>query len=775
MDAATPPLVAKHINTAWEYLVEPGPAVPDPEQRRKSRLLAAVLLILLAVIPALAALWVSMHLVTIAELYATLMTWALLLVGYKLRRRVHYETICVLITICSTLVIFGLAAATNAGIDLLVLNYLIMPILFGGLFLSVRSVAVIFLAQLTGMWLLTYIVTGLTFHDALAGPLTFNLITGTIALLTIRYRNVLEDSRQSQLQHNEAELRKSEAAEREQRLLAEAVRDTAAAVASTRDLDIVMARILDNVGRVMPHDWAEISLVEGDNTRIAYCRGWSAEQETKLQSLRLPLTTANVQQMIAENAPLLIAKTDAYPGWVKITPEIQSFLGAPIRVHGILVGFLNLSSAQTGSFTFEHAERLRIFADETAVAIENAQFYNEVQRRADELEQRITERTAELYRAKRHTEAILNNSSDAILVVRGDGTISQVNPAFTALLGYHPEEIVGRAWHVFIKPEPVTEQTFNAIFAAFQPARIEVEVRRKDGPSFSAEAAIAVISRKAEGSTVPDQLVCSLRDISARKLAEEELRRAFEQEKELGELKDRFTAMVSHEFRTPLTVIRMASEMLANYPTQFSEERKIKFLKDIQVQVQYMVELMDDMLTIGKAHANKARCNPVPIDAKAYAETILHQLQPTDIGQHQFNLITRGDLTNIPLDENLLRQVLVNLLSNAIKYSPAGSEICFGVCREADNIIFQVRDQGIGIPIPDQAHIFEPFHRARNVAKIQGTGLGLSVVKANVEMHGGTIAFDSLENVGTTFTVRLPVTSQALTEEIAYAQENLDD
>jgi signal transduction histidine kinase len=100
------------------------------------------------------------------------------------------------------------------------------------------------------------------------------------------------------------------------------------------------------------------------------------------------------------------------------------------------------------------------------------------------------------------------------------------------------------------------------------------------------------------------------------------------------------------------------------------------------------------------------------------------------------------------------------LLSNAIKYSSVGSEVCLGIYRDAAEIIFQIQDRGIGIPEADQAHLFEPFHRAQNAVKMQGTGLGLSVAKANVELHGGVITFDSQEGVGTTFTVRLPVNCQ---------------
>ncbi|MHB8749535.1 MAG: sensor histidine kinase [Aggregatilineales bacterium] len=757
MDATTPPSLAKHLNTPWQRLVEPAPAVHDPEQRRKSRLLAAVLLALLALLPAIDALRASMHLATAAEWYAILATWLLLLGGYLLSRRGYYEAISVVLTISGSLVIFVFAATTNEGLALLVLDYLIIPILFGGLFLSVKGTAAIFLAQVAGIWMLTYLVPRLTFSAVLDGPVTFNLMVGTIALLTMRYRNVLEDSRRSQLQAREAELRKSETAEHEQRLLAEALRDTAAAVVGSLDLDVVMTRILENVGRVVPHDWADISLVEGDTARIGYCRGWSPDEEARIKSVRLPLTISNVQQMLTENAPLLIADTDAYPGWVKITPDIRSFLGTPIRVHSLVIGFLKLSSAQPGFFTAEHAERLRIFADETAVAIEKAQLYNQLQRHAAELEQRITERTAELNRAKRHTEAILNNSSDAILVVRSDGTISQVNLAFTTLLGYQSNEIVNQSWRVFIKPDPAVEQTFSAIFAANQSARFEVEVRRKDGPSFSADAAVGVISQQAEGSAMPDQLVCSLRDISARKRAEEELRRAFEQEKELSELKDRFTAMVSHEYRTPLTVIRMSSGLLEDFPERFSPEKKLKLLRDITAQVNYMVELLDDVLTISKTSAGKIEFNPVRLDIDTFCRDILEQLQLTSGTAHTLQFTNESHSQNACLDEHLLRHILVNLLSNAIKYSPKGGEVRFVVREEAGQITFEVTDQGIGIPAADQARLFEPFHRAKNTGKIQGTGLGLAIVKGNVESHGGTITVKSIEGIGTTFSVCLPI------------------
>jgi signal transduction histidine kinase len=169
-----------------------------------------------------------------------------------------------------------------------------------------------------------------------------------------------------------------------------------------------------------------------------------------------------------------------------------------------------------------------------------------------------------------------------------------------------------------------------------------------------------------------------------------------------------------------------------------------------------MVHLLDDVLTVGKAQAGKMQFKPAPMDVKAFSKAVLEQLRLTDADRHCFTFIANGNLTNVLLDEELLRQILVNLLSNAIKYSPVGSEVCFEILREPDDILFLVKDHGLGIPKADQAHLFEAFHRAKNVAQIQGTGLGLTIVKANVETHGGSMSFDSQENLGTTFTVRLP-------------------
>ncbi len=277
-----------------------------------------------------------------------------------------------------------------------------------------------------------------------------------------------------------------------------------------------------------------------------------------------------------------------------------------------------------------------------------------------------------------------------------------------------------------------------------------------------------------------------------RKQAEGEIRNALDKEKELTELKSRFISMTSHEFRTPLTTIQSSSELLQHYSQKFTEERKLNHLHRIQVSVKHMTKLLDDVLIIGKAEAGKLELNPVPLDLESFCRHLVEELQLNNNKKHeiifncskkienwglgsgnkgetvasQFDKVEASSSQSpVPspqspspcMDEKLLWQILENLLSNALKYSPSGSTVEMALSCFPDRAVFQIRDQGIGIPREDQARLFETFHRATNVGTIAGTGLGLAIVKKCVDIHQGQIAVESEVGVGTTFTVTLPI------------------
>jgi signal transduction histidine kinase len=196
---------------------------------------------------------------------------------------------------------------------------------------------------------------------------------------------------------------------------------------------------------------------------------------------------------------------------------------------------------------------------------------------------------------------------------------------------------------------------------------------------------------------------------------------------------------------------------LKRYNQRWTEEKKLELFQRIEISTRHMTNMLEDILIIGKAESGKLEFKPASLDVLRFCQNILEEFQLGAGSGYQFELVARGSCGMRQLDEKLLRQIIGNLLSNALKYSKPGSTIYFELDCQANGTIFKVRDQGIGIPAEDLPFLFEVFHRAKNVGTIQGTGLGLTIVKRSVDLHGGTIEVESELEAGTTFTVWLPV------------------
>lgn len=263
-----------------------------------------------------------------------------------------------------------------------------------------------------------------------------------------------------------------------------------------------------------------------------------------------------------------------------------------------------------------------------------------------------------------------------------------------------------------------------------------------------------VQSRPTELKDAYDKLLV---EIGKRKQAEEEARNAMVKEKELHELKTRFISLTSHEFRTPLTSILTAAELLQYHNQKLSEDKKLELLQRIQTSVSQMTELLNNVLTIERVEAGKLGFEPVPLDVVKFCSDLVDDLGLGIAAHHYISFSNTIQSKTLNLDEKLLRHILLNLLSNAIKYSPSGSTIDFQLSQSGDEVIFQFKDNGIGIPLDDQSRLFELFHRGKNVGTISGTGLGLAIVKRSVDLHGGKIEVASALGAGSTFTVTLPL------------------
>jgi len=241
-----------------------------------------------------------------------------------------------------------------------------------------------------------------------------------------------------------------------------------------------------------------------------------------------------------------------------------------------------------------------------------------------------------------------------------------------------------------------------------------------------------------------------------RRQKSDEIHRLLLQEKELSDLKIQLFSMISHEFRTPLTVILSASQLLEN-GLKDADQSSRKNLYRIQSSVKLMNQFLTDILILTRAESGNLRCQLEPLDIEAFCLNLVEDFQFINKNNTPIKFVSQGLMIRPYLDEKLLYSILSNLLLNAIKYSPTGAGISLILWKDSDRIVFQVRDHGIGIAEEDRGKIYEPFYRGQNVENIIGTGLGLAVVKKCVELHRGEIALDSQVDKGTSFTVKLPI------------------
>ncbi|MEW6498641.1 MAG: HAMP domain-containing sensor histidine kinase, partial [Cyanobacteriota bacterium] len=256
-------------------------------------------------------------------------------------------------------------------------------------------------------------------------------------------------------------------------------------------------------------------------------------------------------------------------------------------------------------------------------------------------------------------------------------------------------------------------------------------------------------------------------EIAERQRLEEELRHALATEKEVSDLKSRIISVVSHEYRTPLATILSSTELLQHYGQDWVEEKKQRHFHRIQSSVQHLTRLVSDVLLFSKAEAGKLEFNPIVLNLIKFCGELVEELQLTAGGKHNICLTCFGSYQDAYLDEKMLRQILSNLLSNALKYSPKGGSIQFDLIFEQDTVTFRIQDEGIGIPLKDQAQLFDAFYRSSNVGTISGTGLGLAIVKRCVDIQKGDIYVESEVGVGTTFKITLPLRNETVKESFS--------
>ncbi len=370
-----------------------------------------------------------------------------------------------------------------------------------------------------------------------------------------------------------------------------------------------------------------------------------------------------------------------------------------------------------------------------------------------------------LRETQRQYEILLDRSPVGVFVFSLEPPlpILYANPAGAHLLGAQtPHEILQHEVADFFLPEwhDTLHQRVDLLRSGTETASLEYAMLRLDGQSVPIEVRSVPIWYHDKPAVLTIMQDMTLQKQAEReRLAAETLRIELEKERQLLSMKEQFIAMVSHEFRTPLSVILSSKELLEHYYDDLSTERRHSHLEKIDVQVRTMVEMLNDILTINRTSAGMIALRPMPVNIAAFCEALIAELAPAN-SMHAF---TR-DIAELAAggvylaDQRALRQIVYHLLSNAVKYSPDGGSITLAVHAETEGLRFEVSDAGIGIPVSDQKNLFQPFHRAANAQPFSGTGLGLAIVKSQVNLYGGRISLKSNEGQGTTVSVWLPLT-----------------
>lgn len=402
-----------------------------------------------------------------------------------------------------------------------------------------------------------------------------------------------------------------------------------------------------------------------------------------------------------------------------------------------------------------------------------------------------------------HIISLFENSTEGIILTNSAGKIILMNPAAEKMFGYVKEELTDKPIEILIpdryKPhhhqlrEGFYHQPSNRVMGQGR----DLYARKKDGTDMAVEVSLSHYQREGEifvvafivditlrkgiendmlkQKTELEKITDKIRQLNAnleikveertlilkealQKLeqSQQELSEALDKERLLNEIKSRFVSMASHEFRTPLSTVLSSASLLSKYTGGDDQEKRDKHIQRIKNSVNHLNDILEDFLSLGKLNEGKVEKNTVEVNIKEVLLDTLDEMKSIlKHGQH-FEIHCNSGCMAFT-DKKLFRNILINLIGNAIKFSEEGKLIILKGEVTNHYVAISVTDQGIGISEADQQHLFSSFFRGANAVNIQGTGMGLHIVKRYVDLLGGQIQLQSQLNKGTTVTFTVPV------------------
>lgn len=379
----------------------------------------------------------------------------------------------------------------------------------------------------------------------------------------------------------------------------------------------------------------------------------------------------------------------------------------------------------------------------------------ELHKYREELELLVEKRTKEVTYTQNKFKAIFDQAAVGVVIVNTEnGNYEEFNNKFCSITGFTRDDIKSLNFTHITHPDDLEkDNNFIKALHAGEIAEFSLEKRyiRKDKKIIWVSLSVSKLSQIDN----KNYIIGIIQEITESKRAKDVLQASLEREKEMNEMKSRFVAVASHEFRTPLAAINFASSFIKKYWNKITEEdREKKFLK-IENQVKHMTKLLNDVLLYGKAESGNLQSKVKRMTFDEFFTPILNDVRTSFKNSHEINITKNKENIILKIDKQLGRNIFQNLFSNAIKFSPNQTRIDFNIEDKKNKTIFKITDYGIGIKPDEIDKVFIPFNRGENTETIQGTGLGLSIVKESVKALNGEISVESKINEQTTFSVIL--------------------
>ncbi len=359
----------------------------------------------------------------------------------------------------------------------------------------------------------------------------------------------------------------------------------------------------------------------------------------------------------------------------------------------------------------------------------------------------------EVQESEKRFRDLFENAPEAVYLFEPDTKEILLANKFTqSFFGYSWEELRKMTIdELIVSNIKLVEKNIQEVLASSRAYIQERRYRKKNGEIVDVD--VIATKNKYKGK---DCILAFVRDITERKKYEREITKALEKEKELSQLKSNFVSTVSHEFKTPMSVILSSVQLLDRFNEKWEKEKKQKLFQKIYNAVMQTNGLINNVLLMGKDQSGKLEYRPSRAHFEAFCKQIIEETQIIFGSDVRINTSINTNIGEVVIDTNLLRHIFTNLLSNAVKYSFNNKVIDFAVSNTpGGKTSILIKDRGIGISNEELKNIYEPFHRAKNAGHIKGTGLGMSIVKRCVDLHDGKIEIHSELGKGTSVLVTL--------------------